>query len=183
MQSENKQVLENKYWGFKVKYPEEWISWESETGSRYYIENYDGRDMDVWYVPTQDQLRVRISIIDRDMGQDYIGVSTDLMTENIQGPLMGGVQSKKVVWKGDLSGYEKASHQRNGYPQSHIDRGHHMIQYIVLNNGFTYILSAEPADSILVNKFEEIVSSFEFIERGPIYEEFQGEFPENVSVH
>ncbi len=183
IQSKNIKFLENKYWGFKVDYPKQWISWDSETGTRYYIESYDGQDIDTWYVPRQDQIRVVISILPKDMGEDFTWAVPDRIVENTQGPVIGGVSSKKVVWKGDFTGYEKSSHESRNYPQSHIDRGHYVVQYILLNNNFTYIVSAEPADSTLIGEFNNIISSFEFIQRSPVYKEYQGEIPENVKLY
>ncbi|MEW6088074.1 MAG: hypothetical protein AB1498_07180 [bacterium] len=72
VKSEQKSIYQNNYWGFIVKYPKDWYACAGTRGDAYYFESYDSKDLDAsWYIPNQDQLRIEVSIIPKDVGIDY----------------------------------------------------------------------------------------------------------------
>lgn len=166
---DDKLTYKNSYWGYEVKYSRNWFLWESESGYSVFIASYDGKDSNTWYVPTQNQLKIEIFVIPKDMGLNFNRANPDYLIKESEGPLINGEKSKEVYQKSPLSSYELAWQKKNNTPQFQIERGRYTLQYITRHNGFTFDIVMEPADSILIDDFKELSKSFKFVPRSPQY--------------
>ena len=165
VKSEQKSIYQSDYWGFAVKYAKDWHAWAFMSGNTYCFASYDGRDKDDWYIPNQEQLRIEVSVIPKDMGAGYKNAHIESNSKKIDALLIDGEKSVEIHEKRSVSGYELNRQQHFGIPQSQIIKGHDILRYITVHNGYTYIISAEPSNSILISEFKNFIMDFKFIKR------------------
>ena len=150
-------LYRNAYWGFELRYPDSWKVMESKLGDTVYLSSALEYLGNLNALPTQDQILVTITIIPEDMGADFVrAVPETVVKREISS--VGGEPANRVELIIPLS-----------MGDGGVKRERKILKYVIRHEGFTYDVSAEPADSTKVKEFEHFVSSLRFITRSPQY--------------